>query len=118
MEKGGFPEVAVQWIKKEYYNSPKARQIMECYMFNYGNLYQTMTSHNEGMHAAYRSKSNIIPKPTESYLLRQKHKNEQLQCLRSAAVNAHNRIPLDIQNVLELRDLVGKLSLFTLNEIR
>jgi hypothetical protein len=118
MEKGGFPEAAVQWIKKEYYNSPKARQIMECYVFNCGNLHQTTTSRNEGMHAAYRSKSNVIPKPAESYLLRRKHKNEWLQRLRSAAVNAHNRIPLDIQNVPELHELVGKLSLFSLNEIR
>ena len=68
--------------------------------------------------AAYRSKSNVIPKPAESYLLRQKHKNEWLQRLCSAAVNAHNRIPLDIQNVAELCEFVGKLSLFSLNEIQ
>ena len=40
-----FPEAAVQWVKKEYYNSPKARQIMECYVFDCGNLHQTTTSH-------------------------------------------------------------------------
>ena len=32
-------------VKKEYYNSPKARQIMECYVFDCGNLHQTTTSH-------------------------------------------------------------------------
>ena len=118
MAGSGFPEAAVQWIKKEYYNSPKARQIMECYMFDCGNLHQTTTSRNEGMHAAYCSKSTVIPKPAESYLLRRKHKTEWLQRLRSAAANARNRVPLDIQNVPELRDLAGKLSLFALNEIR
>ena len=38
--------------------------------------------------------------------------------LRSAAMNARNRVPLDIQACPELRDLAGKLSLFALTTIK
>ena len=43
---------------------------MECHVFNYGNLYQTTTSRNEGAHAAFRSNRIVIPKLAESYLCR------------------------------------------------
>lgn len=113
-----FPPEAVQYIKSRYYESPRARQIMECYVFDCGNLHQTTTSRNEGSHAAFRSKCSIIPKLAESYLLRRKHKIQWMLRLRATAANARNRIPLDLQNTPELRDLVGKLSLFSLTEIK
>ena len=44
MEEGKFPQEAVDWVFKEYYNNPKAPQFMECYVYDCGNLHQTTTS--------------------------------------------------------------------------
>jgi len=115
---GQFPQEAIDHVKKQYYESSTAREIMECYVFNCGNLHQTTTSRNEGLHAAYRSKTSIIQKPTESYLLRRKHKQQWMHRLRSKAADARNRIPLDVQDIRELHDLIGQVSRFALNEIK
>ena len=115
---GQFPQEAIDHVKKQYYESSCARQIMECYVFDCGNLHQTTTSRNEGSHAAYRSKTSVIQKPAESYLLCCKHKQQWMLRLRSKAANACNRIPLDIQATPELYDLAGKISLFALYEIK
>lgn len=115
---GTFPHEAVEYVRKSYYEHPKAYKLMECYVYNCGNLHQTSTSRNEGSHAAFRSKTPIIPKPAESYLLRRKHNILWMRQLRSNALNSQNRIPHDIRMVLELRDLVRKVSLFALTEIR
>ncbi len=117
-ECGRFPPEAVAYVKKEYYESPKARKIMECYVFDSGNLHQTTTSRNEGSHAAYRSKATVIQKPAESYKLRRIHKQQWMQRLRGKAMNARNRIPLDIQHMSELTQLAGKVSIFALTEIK
>ena len=44
MEEGKFPQEAVDWVFKEYYDNPKAHQFMECYVYDCGNLHQTTTS--------------------------------------------------------------------------
>jgi hypothetical protein len=113
-----FPREAIEYVRKEYIESPKARQIMECYVFNCGNLHQTTTSRNEGLHAAYRSNAIIIITLTESYKLRRIHKQQWMQRLHSSAAISRNRIPLDIQQIPELRDLVRKISTFALTEIK
>ena len=115
---GRFPKEAVDHVRKEYYDNPKAHQFMECYVYGCGNLHQTTTSRNEGSHAAYRSKTNVIPKPAEAYIRRRLHKREWMQRLRAQASNARNRIPLDIQNVRELRCIAGKISIFAITQIR
>jgi len=115
---GLFPQQAVEWVKKNYYTSSKAKKIMECFILNAGNLHQTTTSRNEGMHHAFRSKASVIGKPAEAYKLRRLHKRDWIQTLRSNAARARSRIPLDIQAAPELRELAGKISLFALNEIR
>ena len=112
------PQEEVDWIFKEYYDNPKARQFMECYVYDCGNLHQTTTSRNEHSHAAYRSKTTVIPKLTEAYKDHHIHKKQWMQCLHAAAWSAHNHIPLDIQIIPELREIAGKLSIFTLTEIR
>ena len=91
---------------------------MECFVFDSGNLHQTTTSRNEGSHATYRSKISIIPKPAESYKQRRIHKEQWLQRLCSTAMNAWNRIPLDIQRVPELSQLAQKVSIFALTKIK
>jgi hypothetical protein len=113
-----YPREAIDYVKREYYESSKAMQIMECYVYNSGNLHQTTTSRNEGMHGAYRSKASVIQKPTESYLLRRNHKEQWMQRLRGQAMNGRNRIPLDLSNTPELRDLTRKISLFALTEVK
>jgi hypothetical protein len=118
IECGQFPPEAIAYVKKEYYESPKAQKIMECFVFDSSNLHQTTTSRNEGSHAAYRSKISIIPKPAESYKQRRIHKEQWLQRLRSAAMSARNRIPLDIQRIPELSQLARKISIFALTEIK
>ena len=60
----------------------------------------------------------MIPKPAETYVARRRHNVEWMQRLRANAMDAQNRIPHDIRVVVELKDLVGKLSLFALTEIR
>ena len=115
---GQFPPEAIAYVKKEYYESPKAQKIMECFVFDSCNLHQTTTSRNEGCHAAYRSKISVIPKPAESYKQRRIHKQQWLQRLRSAAMRARNRIPLDIQRIPELSELSRKISIFALTEIK
>jgi len=113
-----YPREAIDYVKREYYESSKAIQIMECYVYNCGNLHQTTTSRNEGMHGAYRSKASVIQKPAESYLLRRSHKEQWMQRLRGQAMNGRNRIPLDLSNTPELRDLSRKISLFALTEVK
>jgi hypothetical protein len=76
MEEGGFPQEAVDWVFKEYYDNRKARKFMECYVYDCGNLHQTTTSRNEGCHAAYHSKNGVIPKLTEAYKGRHIHKKQ------------------------------------------
>jgi len=117
MEEGKFPQEAVDWVFKEYYNNPKAPQFMECYVYDCGNLHQTTTSWNEGSHAAYRSKTTVIPKLAEAYKGHRIHKNQWMQHLCGAAWNACNHIPLDVQAVPELHQVAGKLSIFALTEI-
>lgn len=118
MEEGRFPQEAVDWVFKEYYDHPRARQFMECFVYNCGNLHQTTTSRNEGSHAAYRSKTIIIPKLAEAYKSRRIHKTQWMHRLRAVAWSARNRIPLDVQAIPELRQIAGKLSVFALTEIR
>ena len=48
-----FPKEAIEYVKKEYYESENAQMFLECYVYNCGNLHQTTTSWNEGSHAAY-----------------------------------------------------------------
>jgi len=72
-----FPEQALNYVKANYYNSPNAKQFMECYVYESGNLSQTTTSANEGNHYAFRTNTSVIDKPTESYKLRRIH-NKQL----------------------------------------
>jgi len=114
---GRFPEDAVQYVRKEYYESQKAKQIMECYVYNCGNLHQTTTSRNEGAHAAFRSNRTVIPKLSDSYLRRREHNEQWIRRLRVKAAEARNRVPLDLQVFAELRELVGKISIFALTEI-
>lgn len=112
VEDNTFPQQAIEYVKREYYESPKARQIMECYVYESGNLHQTSTSRNEGMHSAYRSRTPIIRGLAESYKLRRIHKEQWMQRLRSTATEGRNRIPLDLVNVPELRELTRKVFLF------
>ena len=118
IEEGGWPAAAIAYVRKEYYESYKARQIMQCFINDCGNLCQTTTSRNEGSHSAFRSNAGIIRKPTESYELRRRHKNQWLRELRATAMNACNRIPLDIRAIKELSLLTGHVSLFALTEIK
>lgn len=113
-----FPEEAIIYVKREYYDSPLARQFMECYVYDSGNLGQTTTSSNEGNHHAFRNNASIINKPTESYKLRRIHKKQLMQQLRARAKSAQSRIPLDIRNIPELRQLIGKISIFALTYIK
>ena len=69
-----FPKQALNYVKVNYYNSPNAKQFMECYVYESGNLSQTTTSANEGNHYAFRTNTSVIDKPTESYKLRRIHK--------------------------------------------
>ena len=107
-----FPTEAIEYLKREYYESPKARKIMECYVYDSGNLHQTTTSRNEGIHSAYRSRAPIIQSLVESYKLRRIHKEQWMQRLRSNAMEGRNRIPLDLINIPELRALTRKVMLF------
>ena len=113
-----FPKEAIEYVKKEYYESENAQMFLECYVYNCGNLHQTTTSWNEGSHAAYRSKTTIIPKPTEAYLRHRIHRKEWITRLRSEAMRARNCIPLDVQYIPELREIAGKVSTFALQQIR
>ena len=113
-----FPIEAIDYVEKNYYESENAQMFMECYVYNCGNLHQTTTSRNEGSHAAYRSKTTIIPKPTEAYLRRRIHRKEWITRLRSEAMRARNRIPLDVQQISELKEIAGKVSTFALQQIR
>ena len=114
---GRFPKEAVLYVAKEYYESRKAYQIMECYVYNCGNLHQTTTSRNEGAHAAFRSNRTVIPKLSDSYLRRREYNQLWIQRLCIKAAEARNRVPLGLQHISELRELVGKISIFALTEI-
>jgi hypothetical protein len=113
-----FPEQALNYVKANYYNSRNAKQFMECYVYDSGNLGQTTTSANEGNHYAFRTNTSVIDKPTESYKLRRIHKKQLMQQLRARAQTAYSRIPLDIRGIPELRQLVGKISIFALTQIK
>ena len=102
VEDNTFPPEAIEYVRRKYYESSKARQIMECYVYDSGNLHQTTTSRNEGMHSAYRSKASIIQSLAESYKLHRIHKEQWMQRLRSTAMEGRNRIPLDLTNIPEL----------------
>jgi len=116
-EEGTFPEDAVEYVKREYYESPKAQKIMECYIFDAGNLNQTTTSRNEESHSAFRSNTTIIPKPTEAYILRRKHNIMWMQRLRAKVVDAVNSMYHENKTIPELRELLHKISNFALSEI-
>jgi hypothetical protein len=118
IEDDKFPNEAIEYVEKEYYRSENAQMFMECYVSNYGNLHQTTTSRNEGCHAAYRSKTTTIPKPTEAHLRRRAHRKEWITRLRGEAMRARNRIPLDVQQIPELSEIAGKVSTFALQQIR
>ena len=113
-----FPTEAVTFVRIEYYESSKAQKIMECYVSDCNNLHQTSTSHNESAHAAIRSKASILQSPVESYRLRRQYNDSWICRLRAKAATAKNRVPLDLQNMLELRNLLGKVSEFALTEIK
>jgi len=117
-EEGTFPEDAVEYVRREYYESSKAQKIMECYVFDAGNLHQTTTSRNEGSHAAFRSKTTVIPKLAEAYVLCRKHNTMWMQRLRAKAANAANSAYHEIKVVPELGELLHKISNFALSEIR
>jgi len=112
VEDNTFPREAIEYVRREYYESSKARQIMECYVYDSGNLHQTTTSRNEGMHAAYRSRAPIIQSLVESYKLHRIHKEQWMERLRSTAMDGRNRIPLDLINIPELRELTRKVIIF------
>lgn len=110
---------AIEYVHKEYYrNTENAHKFMECWIYGCGNLHQTTISRNEGSHAAYRSKITNIPKPTEAYLYRRIHRKEWIGRLKSQAMLACNHIPLDIQEIPELREIAGVISTFAVTEIR
>src|SRR6266516_3882523 len=111
-EDNTFPPEAIEYVRRKYYESSKARQIMECYVYDSRNLHQTTTSRNEGMHSAYRSRTPIIQSLAESYKLRRIHKEQWMQRLRSNAIEGRNRIPLDLANMPELRALIRKVIVF------
>src|SRR5436190_20941360 len=102
VEDNTFPPEAIEYVRRTYYESSKARQIMECYVYDSRNLHQTTTSRNEGMHAAYRSRASIIQSLVESYKLHRIHKEQCMQRLRSTAMEGRNHIPLDLTNIPEL----------------
>lgn len=88
----------------------KARKIMECYTYDSDNHGQTTTSRIERSHAAYRSKSSIVPSLKDSYIQHRIHKQNWIRTLRSNAADARNRTPLAAQAMPELRSLVGKIT--------
>ena len=55
-----FLEQAVRYVETNYYDTPDVKQFMECYIYNFGNLGQTMTSANEGNHYAFRTNTSLI----------------------------------------------------------
>ena len=113
-----FPAEAITFVRIEYYESSKAQKIMECYVSDCGNLHQTSTSRNESAHVAIRSKTSSLQSPMKSYRLRRQYNDSWIHRLRAKAATAKNRVPLDLQNVLELRNLLGKVSEFALTEIK
>ena len=72
-EEETFSENAIEYVRREYYESSKTQKIMECFVFDTRNLNQTTTSRNERSHATFRSKTTIILKSTKAYILRRKH---------------------------------------------
>ena len=117
-EDPNFPQEAIDYVDNNYCNKEQAEMFMECYACNFSNLHQTTTSRNEGSHAAYRSKTNTIPKLTEAYERRRIYRRDWITRLRSNAIRARNRIPLDIQHIPELQEIAGKISNFALQQIR
>ena len=113
-----FPEQAVRYVETNYYDTPDAKRFMECYVYDSGNLGQTTTSANEGNHYAFRTNTSVIDKPTESYKLRRIHKKQLMQQLRARARMARSRIPLDLRGISELGQLISKISIFALTQIR
>ena len=117
-EEGTFPKGAVEYVKRKYYESSKAHKIMECFIIEVGNLNQTTTSRNEGFHAAFRSKTTIIPKLAKAYVLRRKYNSMWMQTLSAKAANAANSVYHKIKAVPKLRNLLHKVSHFALSQIR
>jgi len=117
-EGGPFPRESVEYLKREYYETPKARQFMECYVFDAGNLHQTTTSRNEGTHRAIRANAGIVSKMSTSYRQRRQRNIQYMQELRAKAIRSSNRLDLDIELFPELREIARKVSLFALREIR
>src|SRR5947207_6248713 len=81
-------------------------------VYDNGNLHQTTTSRNEGMHTTYRNRAPIIQSLIESYKLRRIHKEQWIQRLRSTAMKERNRIPLNLINISELREFTRKVIVF------
>jgi hypothetical protein len=117
-DEGSFPKESVEYLRREYYETPKARQFMECYVFDAGNLHQTTTSRNEGTHRAIRANASIVSKMSTSYLQRRQRNIQYMQELRAKAIRSSNRLDLDIELFPELREIALKVSLFALREIR
>src|SRR5213592_1269800 len=83
-----FPEQAVKYVEKNYYDILNVKRFMECYVYESSNLGQTMTSANEGNHYAFQINTSVIDKPTESYKLRRIHKKQLMQQLWARARTA------------------------------
>jgi hypothetical protein len=66
---------------------------------------------------AIRSKISILQSPMESYRLGRQYNDSWIHLLRAKAATAKNRVPLDLQNMLEFRNLLEKISVFALTEI-
>lgn len=117
-EEGQFPRESVEYVRREYYDHPKALQFMECYIYNAGNLHQTTTSHNEGTHRAIQTNASIVSKMSNAYLQRRQRNVQYMQQLQAKAIRGSNTLDLDIELFSELRELARKVSQFALREIR
>ena len=75
-EDNAFSREAIEYVKRKYYKSSKVRQIMKCYIYDSGNLHQTIISCNEEMHATYHSRMSIIQSLVKLYKLHRIHKEQ------------------------------------------
>src|SRR6266496_1017525 len=116
IEEGSWPRESIEYLRRQYYDSSKAHQFMECYVFDAVNLHQTITSRNEGAYHALRSNASILSKLSTSYLLRRQHNTIWMKCLCGNAIRSANHIDLDIDIVPELHEIKKKISLFALRE--
>src|SRR5437762_2618229 len=111
-EEGQFPRESVEYVRREYYDHPRALQFMECYIYNAGNLHQTTTSRNEGTHHAIRANAGIVSKMSNAYLQRRQRNVQYMQQLWAKAIRGSNTLDLDIELFPELRELARKVSQF------